>query len=81
MRAFLGGLVAIVRDGEGRLVVFLDGLTQRAQALVFGRGGQRPIDAALAAVCQHQFVQAVLFVEFELGFEFSLAFSMALTSS
>src|SRR5579864_525271 len=66
--------VAIVRDGERRLIVVANGLAKRAEALVFRRGGEGPVDAALGTVCENNFVQAVFFVERELGFELQLGF-------
>src|SRR6266702_1040411 len=63
LRFFLGGLVAVARDEEGRLVEFLDLFRERAQALVFGRGRQRPVDFLVVRRAKLDFVQAVLFVE------------------
>src|SRR6266699_3758736 len=69
LRFFLGGLVAVARDEEGRLVEFLDLFRERAQALVFGRGRQRPVDFLVVRRAKLDFVQAVLFVESDFAFE------------
>src|SRR6266487_1388678 len=69
LRFFLGGFVAVARDEEGRLVEFLDLFRERAQALVFGRGRQRPVDFLVVRRAKLDFVQAVLFVESDFAFE------------
>src|SRR5271156_4161464 len=73
-RIFLHDFVAIVGDGEGPAIEFGDGCCESAQTFVIGRGRERPIDAAFAAIFQDQLVQAVLFVEDEFGFEVELGF-------
>src|SRR5712691_9962435 len=69
LRFFLGGFVAVARDEEGRLVEFLDLFGQRAQALVFGRGCQCPVDFLVVRRAKLDFVQTVLFVESDFAFE------------
>src|SRR5215472_18333659 len=70
---FLGGLVAIPGDGEGRLVELLDLFGQGAQALVFGRRSQGPIDFLVVWRAELDFVEAVLLVESDFAFELEFA--------
>src|SRR5215469_6142310 len=77
---FLGGLVAIPGDGEGRLVELLDLFGQGAQALVFGRRSQGPIDFLVVWRAELDFVEAVLFVESDFAFELEFARSISLSS-
>src|SRR5207245_244880 len=58
LRSFLGGLVAVARNDKGRLVEFFDLLCQRAQALVFRGGGERPIDLLVVRRAELDFVKA-----------------------
>src|SRR5277367_2859332 len=71
-RIFFHDFVAIVGDGEGAAIEIGDGGGESAQAFVIWRGCERPIDAPLAAIFQHKFVEAVLFVEDEFCFEVEL---------
>src|SRR5213082_1389548 len=72
LRFFLGGLVAVARNRERRLVEFLHLLRQRAQPLIFRSRSQRPVDFLVVRRAKLDLVQAVLFVESDFAFELQL---------